>query len=117
LDQKRSYTQHLTALTIAEILGDEQNRNSLFVFAQDLYYYATSTSYITSASPFNFTALDDPEGFGALDEHTCVSSFATNVPVRQAVMRLAHDFAGPAEMMCYNIHSDGLECNGKGGGT
>jgi hypothetical protein len=107
---RRSYFQHLAARTIAETLAGQQHRDSIPIFAQDPVYCDTGISYITSASLFNITILDDPEGFRALDKHTFVMSFAPNVPVRQIVMGMTHDTDGPAALSCDGIDSDGLEC-------
>ncbi|KAF1947532.1 hypothetical protein EJ02DRAFT_306281, partial [Clathrospora elynae] len=112
--QKRAYTQHLAALTIRSILATQQGGPAPPVFTQEPIYCAAGITHIVSPSPFNFTVLDDPEGFRALDGNTFILSVAPNVPVRQIVLGMTHTFGGPAGMFCDEIQSEGLECNGKG---
>ncbi|RAR14540.1 hypothetical protein DDE83_002113 [Stemphylium lycopersici] len=113
LTAKDRYIQHLSARHIANIFARSQPGPTPPVFAQDPIYCTAGISYITAPAPFNFTILDDPEGFRALTGNTFVLSFHPDVPVRQIVMGLTHDTNGPAGMFCNSIQSEGLECDGK----
>ncbi|KAH7339197.1 hypothetical protein BKA66DRAFT_435147 [Pyrenochaeta sp. MPI-SDFR-AT-0127] len=109
--RQRSYTQHLAACTVRDLIAQQQGGAAPQIFAQDPSYCAAGMSYIQSH--FNMSILDDPEGFKALDGHTFVLSFAPNVPVRQITLGLTHESNGPAGLFCDRIRSEGLECNGK----
>lgn len=107
---KRSYTQHLAACTVRDILARQQGGAPPQIFTQEPIYCVASKSHVQKA--FNMTVLDDPEGFKAVDGQTFVLSFAPNVPVRQVVCGLTHEFRGPAALFANDIQSKGLECNG-----
>ena len=110
---KRAYMQHLAACTVRDILARQQpGEQAPKVVTQDPDYCAAGKAYV--AKHFDMLVLDDPEGFKLLDGHSFVLSFGPNVPVRQIVWGLTHEFGGPAGMFCDNIATKGLECNGKG---
>ena len=97
---------------IRDVIAAEQRGTAPKIFAQKPEYCAAGISHIVEH--FNMCVLEDPEGFKALDGRTFVLSFAPNVPVRQIVLGLTHEFGGPAGLFCDDIGSDGLECNDKG---
>jgi hypothetical protein len=82
------------------------------VFAQDPEYSSNEEAYL--AEHFDMNVVPDPEGFEALTENTFISTILPDVPVRQIVPDMTHEYSGPTGFFCQEIGSDGLECDGRG---
>jgi hypothetical protein len=112
IQSRRSYFQHLAACTIRDIFARKQGGTVPKIYAQDPVYTSAGTTYLQEH--LDISVLPDPEGFKALDGHTFVMSVSPNVPVRQVALDMTDESGGPAGFFCNNIHSHGLEYDGKG---
>lgn len=105
-DDRRSYMQHLAAVTIRDFLTRLQGGDEIKVYAQDPNYRTAGISYLYDTS--GMSVLQDPEGFRMLDGNTFVISIGPNPPVRQVAVDITHDEGGPAGMLCDVPRNDGL---------
>jgi hypothetical protein len=104
---RRSYTQHLAAVTIRDVLARKQGGVAPLMYAQDPGYCDDGIAYLKRH--LDIQVLKDPEGFRVLDSNTFVVTVSPNVPVRQIVVDLTHDAGGPAGILCDAIRNDGLD--------
>ncbi|KAI1859063.1 hypothetical protein JX265_010540 [Neoarthrinium moseri] len=92
LPRRAAITQHAAALTIAEVLGQQLQRDPLPIYAQDPAYSPTATR-ILEEKGINVVGGCGSLAFTLVDDDTVVFSCHPNIAVKQIVADIARPVA------------------------